>query len=155
MTTSDPEEFADVEGALRTWLRADTDIQAAVSNRVFFGAPRKVTETGANSTYPMILITRVGGGDDGGEAPIDRAMIQFDIYGRLANQGGSRLEVTAIAATLRKVLGKIRGRTRLDDHTVAYDTRTTVVVYSPLPGDDRPRVILTAIVPNVKLDLVP
>jgi len=152
MTTSDPEEFADIEGALRTWLRADTDIQAVVDQRVFFGAPRKVTETG---TYPMILVTRVGGGDDGAEAPLDRAMIQFDIYGRKADAGGSRLEVTNISTVLRKVLAKIRGRTRLDDHVVAFDTRTTVVLYSPLPGDDRPRVILTAIVPNIKLDLVP
>src|SRR5688572_25728630 len=139
MSTADPEEWPDIEGALRTWLRADPDIQSFFGQRVFFGAPRHTT----TESFPMIVITRIGGGQRSGDAPMDMPMLQLDVYGRKADEAsGGRLAVTQGSALLRKVLSKMRGETRLDDDTVAWDPRVTTVVFSPLPGDDRPRMMV-------------
>jgi hypothetical protein len=87
---------------------------------------------------------------------MDMPMIQFDIYGRKADEaGGGRLQVTTGATVLRKVLSKMRGETRLDDDTLAWDPRVTTDLFSPLPGDDRPRKIVMAIIPCMKISLVP
>lgn len=151
MSTSTPEEWPDIEGALRTYLRADTDIDSVFGDRIFFGAPRKTT----TASFPMICITRIGGGQRSGDAPMDMPMVQLDVYGRKADEeSGGRLAVTQGAALLRKVLSKIRGETRLDSTTVAWDPRVATVVFSPLPGDDRPRMMVMVIIPCMKIDEV-
>lgn len=142
--TNDPEEWPDVEFALRQWLRADTDLQAFVGQRVFFGVPRN-----SANAFPLIMLTRIGGGQDSSEVPLDNALMQFDVYGRKTNEGGSRKEVTDIALQLRRSLQKIRGRTRLDDFVSAFDTRVSSQVFSPLPADDRPRILIVATVPAI------
>lgn len=150
MTTTVPEEWPDIEGAIRTWLRADTDFQAFFAQRAFFGVPRKTT----SSSFPMVCITRIGGGNQSGEAPMDMPMLQLDVYGQKADDvGGGRLQVTRGVQVLRKVLSKMRGETRLDDDTVAWDPRVSTVVFSPLPGDDRPRMMVMAIIPCMKISV--
>ena len=140
MATTDPEDWPDVEGALRTYLRLNTDIQSVVGSRVFFGVPRN-----SENAFPCIMLTRIGGGQQGGDAPMDQPMIQFDCYAKTAEEGGGRLQATQVAQALRKALSTIRGRTRLDANTVGWDPRVTGQVFSPLPGDDRPRILLTCV----------
>jgi hypothetical protein len=144
MATNDPEDWPDIEGALRTYLRNDPGINAVVGTRVFFGIPRD-----SASSFPLIMITRIGGGQFPGDAPLDNPLIQFDVYARKAEEGGGRKECTTAALALRKALSTIRGRTRLDDTVVAFDPRVSVQVFSPLPGDDRPRCLVTATVPCI------
>ena len=144
MVTANPEDWPDIEGALREWLRADADIQAVVGTRVFFGIPRN-----SSSAFPCIMITRIGGGQMTGDAPVDNALMQFDVYGELAEEGGGRLQVTTAALALRKTLSKIVGRTRLNSTVVCFDPRVSVQVFSPLPGDDRPRVLITGTFPCI------
>lgn len=145
MATDYPEEWPDIEGALREYLRADPDIQAVVGTRVFFGIPRN-----SEGVFPCIMITRIGGGQTSGEAPLDQPLMQFDIYGKKSEEsGGGRLACTQAALALRKALSKMKGRTRLNATVVAWDPRVSSQVFSPLPGDDRPRVLMTATIPCI------
>lgn len=145
MSTDTPEDWPDIEGALRTWLRQDPGLAALIGNRVFFGIPRN-----SEGAYPCIMITRIGGGQQSSEVPLDNALIQFDVYGEKADKlGGGRKSTTMVALALRKALSRIRGETRLDEEVVAYDPRITSQIFSPLPGDDRPRIMIVAIIPSV------
>lgn len=143
MATNDPDEWPDIEGALRSWLRNDPGLLPLINRRVFFGIPRD-----SEGSFPCIMITRIGGGDIRGEAPLDQPMLQFDIYGKKADQaGGGRHSTTIVSLELRRALARIKGKTRLDSKVMAWDARVTTVVYSPMPGDDRPRGMLMAIIP--------
>lgn len=139
--TSEGENWPDVEGAMRDFLRADTGLVALVGNRVFFGAPRE-------PTYPMILITRVGGGQARGEAPIDNALLQLDVLGKLASEpGGGKGPVTTAALALQKAVSRIKNGTKLVSNVTAWDAQIVSSFYSPDPITDRPRHIITVMVP--------
>jgi hypothetical protein len=143
VSTITPEDWPDIEGALRNYLRDSLDLaKTDVGSRVFFGVPRD-----SRNSFPCIALSRIGGGQALGDAPLDNALIQFDVYGLKADDGGGRNAVTVVALALRKALSTIRGRTRLDDSVVAWDPRVSTQVYSPMPADDRPRIILTVTVP--------
>ena len=139
------DDWPDIEGALRTYLRADTDLAALIGQRVYFGIPRDST-----NAFPCVRITRVGGGQDPSQAPLDLALIQFDVYGKTSDEeGGGRGPTTIVKNALKKALSKIQGETRLDANVVAWDTDVRADMYTPLPADDRPRFMLTVLVPNI------
>lgn len=145
MATNEPEEWPDIEGAMRDWLRTDPGLTALIDKRVFFGVPRD-----SEDAFPCIMITRIGGGERSGDAPMDQPMLQLDVYGKKADQpGGGRRTTTLVALELRKALSRMRGRTRLNDDVVGWDARVTTQVYSPLPGDDRPRIMIMCIIPCI------
>ena len=130
----------DVEGAVRTWLRAQTGIQAVVVQRVFFGVPRNVSE----SDFPMITVARVGGGDDLGEAPVDRALIQLSCWGTIdANKNPIKSSATAVVNAVRSAVRGVRGRTSLTAGVVAFGLNVESVVWLPDPENDRPRYVIT------------
>lgn len=157
MSTNTPEEWPDIEGAMRQFLRDDPGLQALIGQRVFFSVPRKVTEAGS---FPMIIVTRIGGGQGRGDAPQDNPMIQFDVYGRKADaEGGGKVAMQKVSRALRQALSRLRGETDVthvvDGVTLAtrlFDPRVSTIVYSPLPGDDRPRDIIMAIIPCIVAD---
>lgn len=132
-------DWPDVEGALRTWLRADAPLTALVGARVFFGVPRKATD----SSYPLVTVQRVGGGQDLSEVPIDRALIQFDVWGTDAESGG-KARAWAVVNALRSRLETMRDRTVLNPEVDAFGAEVLSVVWSPDPADDRPRYSVTA-----------
>lgn len=140
------ETWPDIEGALRTYLRNDVNLASLVGNRVFFGVPRAANE----DSYPLVMITRTGGGQDVGEAPLDLALIQFDCYGKKSDvEGGGRYPITQVALAVKKALSTIRGRTVLAPGVTAFDARIVSHFYSPLSADDRPRYIVTAQITNI------
>lgn len=139
------DDFPDVEGAIKDFLKADAGIVSIFSTRVFLGMPRKT------GTFPAVGITRVGGGQGPGDSPLDMAIIQFDVYGETADKGGGRQATTTAALAVRKALSSIRGKTRLNESVVAYDVRIASSFFSAMPGDDRPRYIVTAVVPAIAL----
>jgi Protein of unknown function (DUF3168) len=126
--------WPDVEGALRTWLRDDPTMLAVVNRRVFFGVPAQ------GALFPLITISRVGGGENSSEAAIDEAAIQFSVWGQ------ARADCTAAMLALRAALHKIRGRTALTGAVTAYGATINSVVWQPDPADARPRFIVTALV---------
>ncbi len=126
----------DVEGGMRTFLRNDTDVQAVLDQRVFFRP-----DVGAE--FPLAAVYRVGGGEDPGEAPVDRAVIQIDVWGNLRNKA----ECFDAYQAVRKALSKPRSRTVLKTGVVAHGTiQVTDVRYLPDPEDNRPRYAITALV---------
>jgi hypothetical protein len=135
--------WPDIEGALRTYLRADPGLATLISSRVYFAIPPD-----SAGKFPCIKITRVGGGQDPSQAPLDLALIQFDVYGKTSNEeGGGRGPTTLVLNALRKALSTIQGATALDDKVMAWDADVRAVFFSSLPADDRPRFIVTVSVP--------
>lgn len=126
--------WPDVEGALRTWLRTKTTL--GVGQRVFFGAPDDAKE----ADYPMITISRVGGGADGSDAPIDLPLIQFDVWAPLRRKD---IALEAVNA-LRGVLSSVRSPTAVTANVVLYGAEVNTVVYLSDPADNRPRYSVTA-----------
>lgn len=131
------ETLPDIEGSLRTWLRAQTAISSLVSNRVFFGIPTP------SVAYPLITLSRVAGGDDPGEAPVDEAVIQFHVWGLPQKQNG-KATALAVVNALRSVLRSIRGDTVLVSGVRCYGVVVDLVLFQPDPVTDRARYVVTA-----------
>lgn len=133
-------EWPDIEGGLRDYLRAHGDVVAAVGTRIFFGVPD-------TPTFPLVTVQRVGGGDDLSEAPIDQALVQFDVWGELdANGHGKKADADTVRRAVRQALHDIRGATALNASTVAYGATVTDDRWLPDPNNDRPRYSVTALV---------
>jgi hypothetical protein len=136
-------DFPDVEGALRTWLRANTAVSTIVGQRVFFGVPEQAT------TFPIVTVQRVGGTDDVSDAYIDQALIQIDCWGRLyadtdaSKKGGDKAGCDALRRAVRSALFAIRGATPLNSQVVAYNAAVLSDPYSPDPANNRPRYVIT------------
>lgn len=136
----------DLEGGLRTWLRAQAALSAIVGQRVFFGIPKKATET----TFPLLVVSRVGGALDPSEAPVDRPLLQIDVWGSLdASGNGKKAETTALVNTLRSLLAAVRGRTALSADVDAFGFDEQSCVWLPDPDNDRPRYALTVEVTGI------
>lgn len=67
-------DLPDVEGALRSYLRADAGVAALFGTRVFFGVDDP-------SEYPVAVVQRIGGGLDSLEGLQDVALVQVDVWG--------------------------------------------------------------------------
>ena len=141
--------YADVEGALRTWLRTRPAITDLVAQRVFFGIPKQATET----SFPMIVLSRVGGGDEAGDAAIDTATIQFDCYGSIdASSGyGKKYTATELKNALRSELNTIAGDVALTATVNCLGAAVESDVWLPDTDDDRPRYVITATVSTISL----
>jgi hypothetical protein len=124
--------WPNVTKALRDYLRADTGVSALVGNRVFFGIPDRVA-------FPLVTVTRVAGGQDAGEAPIDRPIMQLDCWGIPGN--GASAEDTANA--VKSALEAIKGRTSLNADCVAFGASVMGAPFFPDPETGQPRVVLT------------
>lgn len=143
MAEAPPENFPDIEGALRTWLRAHPLLVPEVDGRVYFSVPFNSADK-----FPCIMITRVGdSGQDSSDTPIDLALIQFDVYGRKSNEtNGGKMSATRPMLALKAALSTIRGKVMLDEQVAVWDPSVRNTLYSALPADNRPRyVVLVAI----------
>jgi len=137
-------DWPDLEGGMRTWLRADVALTALVGNRVFFGVPRGAVD----ATFPLVTIQRVGGGQDSSEVPIDLALIQVDAWGTVADKGGKAV-AWAVVNALRSRLETMRDRTALATGIDAFGAEVVGVVWAPDSADDRPRYTLTVEVTGI------
>jgi hypothetical protein len=130
--------WPDVEGALRTHLRADAGVAALVGQRVFFGVPRGAKE----ETYPLVVVQRVGGGQDASEAPVDVALVQVDCWGSINNGNGLKAECTALVNSVRAALESVG----TDSTAVLKGADVESVLWLPQVDNDRPRYAVTAVV---------
>lgn len=128
------ETMPDVEGGVRDALRDDDAVAALVGTRVYFGVP-------SSPTWPLIVVQRVGGGDDPSEAPIDLSLVQIDCYGATANKS----QAWAVAAAVRAWARTVRRATALNTEVTAYGVNIESVLWAP-DAADRPRYSLTALV---------
>ena len=141
MPLTTPETLPDIEGALRTWLRAQTSVTTLLGGqRVFFGIPKGATE----ASFPLITVARVGGGLDGSDAPVDSALIQWDVWGSIdASGNGKKAEATTLVNTLRSLLAAVRGRTELTASVDIFGCVEQSCIWLPDADNDRPRYSLT------------
>jgi len=124
--------WPDVEGAMKSYLAT----HVASAKGVYLGIPEGALDNDA--LFPMIVVQRVGGGQDPSEAEIDLALIQLMIVGK---KRGSQSCWDCTAET-RSVLAAIRGNTTLRSDVVAYGAEDNNVTYAP-DVDGRARYAIT------------
>jgi hypothetical protein len=132
------ELWPDVEGALRDYLRADSDMTGI---GVWFALPD-------DPVFPNVQIIRISGGESAtSEAPVDLCLVQMDVRGPV-----KRLSVaTAALGNLRKSLSKIRGRVQVAGKADLFGATVIDVRRFPEPNQqdtdgaqgERPRYVLT------------
>jgi hypothetical protein len=132
--------FTDVEGGLRTWLRTQTDLTTLVDNRIFFGIPRNDAGV-ATTSFPLITLQRVGGAPQSGEAPLDEALIQFDIWG----SGQNKVQCWTVTQALIGILESFTAQEVTNDVYI-YGINTTNVLFLPDVADGRARYSVTTLV---------
>lgn len=136
-----PEALPDVEGCLRTWMRTLASITTIVGQRVFFGVPKGAVE----ATFPLVTVSRIGGGDDPGEAPVDRALVQVECWGSIDSSGnGRKSQATALVNAVRSEFRAVNGSTVLSGTTIAFGINVESAVWLPDPDSDRPHYVVTA-----------
>lgn len=131
--------WPDPEGLTRDHLKATAAVSAIVGSRVFFGIPKKAIET----TFPLVVVARVGGGQDPGEAPLDLPLLQIDCWGSLNSAGdGLKAACTALVNAVRSSLEAMGTETRVAGHEVGVNVES--VLWLPDPDNQRPRYSITA-----------
>lgn len=135
--------WADVEGLVRTYLRADAGVTGLVGQRVFFGIPKEAKER----TFPLVVVSRAGGGQAPGEAPLDVAIIQVDCWGSIDERTGNGIKATATALvnTVRAAFEAVG----TDATAVLAGANVESVLWLPDQDNDRPRYVLTAEVSSI------
>jgi hypothetical protein len=121
--------LADVEYATREWLRVLPSITALVGTRVHFGIP-------ANATFPLIVITRVGGGPDL-YLPIDRARLSLSCWGQ-TKQSAARV-AQLVASEIREL-----DNTAMGADAVGFAGSVASIIWLPDPTSGTPRYVVEA-----------
>jgi hypothetical protein len=106
---------------------------------VYLGVPEGALDN--PSMFPMLVIQRVGGGQDPSEALLDRALMQVMVIGKGRDSKGC----WDCASDTRDALVAIRGNTALRSNVVAWGAEVNNVTYAP-DVDGRPRYAITALV---------
>ena len=118
----------DIEGDIRTRLRADTGVTDLVGQRVFLS-----TRTLTEASFPCVIVSRVGGGDHPtSDAPIDQPLLQLDVWGPATSKQAATDVVNAVRNALRQI-----------------GAETISVIWLPDPDNRRPRYVLTAAVSSI------
>jgi hypothetical protein len=125
--------FPDIEGAMRTWLQAQTEMTVLIADRDFFGYPES-----SKTQTPLIVMQRIGGGPLPGEAPIDLALLQFDCWGGVRNKA----QANQVALALIGVLASMTAQ-QLSGAFV-YGCSVGSSIWSPDPESDQARYVVTA-----------
>lgn len=89
----------DAERIVTTFLRSRSEVAALVDDRVYAEIPRKV----ADRVFPLVRVSRTGGGPTESPLHMDRAILAVDVW------GGTKFEAQAVAAAIMAVLDDIGG----------------------------------------------
>jgi hypothetical protein len=131
--------FTDVEAAVKAWARAHAGISAAASGGVFLSIPK-----GAH--FPLLVITRVGGAPELGEAPLDQARIQFDCW------GSDRAGAAALSVEVVKGLVGLRDGDAMGPSAVGKGATVELgPVFQPDLESRRPRYVVDGLITVVGL----
>jgi len=126
----------DAERILSSYLRSRSEITALVDQRVYTELPKKKTDR----VFPLVRVSRIGGGPTTSPNFLDRALVSFDAF------GGTKYQARELAATISFVLDEIAGYTIHD----GYSTGSSPGSYRYLPDDSfepaKPRYLLDAVV---------
>lgn len=121
----------DAEQLAVDWLKAHTDIDALVGNKIFTALPK-------DPTYPCLVIRRLGGVPAIREH-LDRARLQIDAWGR------TKYEARQAAAAAQAALHEMPPATHTQGVVTAVEDDLGLT-WSPDPVTDRPRYIVGVLV---------
>ena len=117
---------ADVERLVSAALRSSPAVTALVDQRVYTELPKR-------AEWPLVRLTRIGGGPTATPAVLDAARLQFDAY------GGSKAQARELAATIIGVIdAELVGEHDGGESTVTA-TRPGTLRYTPDPTFDPPK----------------
>lgn len=128
-------KFIDVEGPVRTWLRAHPDLASTFGARFFFGTPR------GGTSVPWVTLSQASGIANP-YTPEFLPLFQFSIWGNLKDR-----QVTQQAAyVLASVLETANEKTPMNlDGLILYGVIvTTWPMWAPDPDNDRARYLIQA-----------
>jgi len=138
--------WPDTEGAMKTYLRAWVPLDAELAgNGIYFGIPKDADE----DDFALVTIKRVGGSDDTSEAPIDLALLQIDVWGKIdpASGNGLKADCTRATGVLHDALSALRSRTLVTLPSAAvvalFGANVESVIWLPDADNDRPRYSVT------------
>jgi hypothetical protein len=124
------------EAILSEYLRSRPEITGLVGSRVFTELPRKE----ADRVFPLLKISRTGGGPTGSPAFLDRALLSVEVL------GGAKYATAVLAQTVVSVVDEIAGYTALG----GYATGSSPGSLRFLPDDSfeppKPRYLLDVVV---------
>ena len=130
--------LVDIEGALKTWLKANAVVSPLVGGRVFLGMPR-----GGPSSWPVIVLYRVGGGPvSSADYPNDEATVQFDVWGDI----GGKVACFAVTSALISTLHGLVCGTMLDNEVRVLGAYGFSAVWLPDPETGRSRYAVTCVI---------
>lgn len=135
-------EFADTEGAVRTYLRAHSDVSALVGTRVFFGIPDV-------PTWPLVVVAEQASIEDRSDAPVALDTLRIDCWGSLHADGHpDKAEARSVRDAVRQALYDLttdRPSVSVGGDTVALDGAVLESSsYVPDPDNRRPRYVVVA-----------
>lgn len=122
--------YVDPEGALRGWLRVHP-LLTSVGGRVFFGIPDN------GPAYPLVVVSRVGGGPEPGPTPVESALIQLDVW------AGSKSTASDVARRVVQALQEMESE-NLSADVFGCGASVESVIWLPDPDDGQPRYVVTA-----------
>jgi hypothetical protein len=135
MTVAPERLYVDVEGPVKTWLRAQTYLTDVLTSKN--GAPGIYLSTPKNSQTPdkpWLVFQSVNDlPEPGGGAPLVRALLQFDVY------GPKRELVADAAAALVSVCESMRDGTPLDSTLIGHGAYVGRNQWLPDPDNALPR----------------
>lgn len=128
MTTT----FADLEGGVKAWLRADAGVSALVGTRVFIGMPEACS-------YPAIDVRLLNDVDDAGQAPLQQALVEISCWANTK---------PAAAAVARAVRAALADQVPADVGTDTHLYGGSVIGMVPIDNDpsQKRRYVVTAAV---------
>lgn len=136
------EVLPDVEGATKTYLRTFPALQTLIGTRVFLQVPAPTA--GVEPTFPLVTVQRVGGSLDLSEAPLDLAVLQIDVWGRLDVNGHPMwAELMGVVNAVRSALTVPIGRTTASASVDVFGAQESGLVRLVDQANGRPRYALT------------
>lgn len=137
-----PELLPDVEGGVKTYLRTFAPLQTLIGTRVFLAVPGPTN--GVPPTFPLVTVQRVGGSLDLSEVPLDLALIQIDVWGRLdASNHPMWAELMGVVNAVRSALTVPIGRTTASADVDVFGVQEAGLVRLVDQANGRPRYSLT------------
>lgn len=126
----------DVERILSSYVRSRTEITDLVAQRVYTELPRRE----ADRVFPLVRLSRIGGGPTGSPLYLDRALVSADIW------GGTKAEARLVAATLAGVLDEIGGYTNHGGYATGASPGSLRYLLDDSFETPKPRYVLDAVV---------
>jgi len=130
--------FVDAEDLVLEWAKTTTVAPLVTSGSrvdIFLAMPK-------GAPLPCVILSRVGGSPDLGDAPVDHARISFGVY------AANRPQAKNIAKTLTSEIESIGYGAPYVGATGRLTSATVVLnLWLPEPGTDTPRYVVDAVFP--------